>query len=156
VSASTRPFGHSSAVYDAKKRKGQFDIRSEWLCGEVYDPWQVYNQFNDAYLVPVGKNANEGNDVRLKDPDFTKTINELSVLDPSSEEAKPLFDKGLQTYYKDLPVIASIQSVFTHQFNTTFWENWPTNDNLYQVPANWWGQFLFVIGAVKPTGATVK
>jgi peptide/nickel transport system substrate-binding protein len=145
----------SSAVYDTKTRKGQFDIRSEWLCGEVYDPWQVYNQFNDRYWVPVGKNSNEGNNVRLKDPTFTKTINALAVLDPGSAAAKPLFDAGLQRYYEDLPVIATIQSVFTHQFNTTFWNGWPTTDNLFQVPANWWGQFLFVVGALKATGAKV-
>ncbi len=154
ISASVRTL--SSAVYDAKTRKGQFDIRSEWLCGEVYDPWQVYNQFNDSYFVPVGKSSNEGNNVRLKDPTFTKYIDQLAVLDPSSESAKPLFEKALQSFYRDLPVIASVQSVYTHQFNTTFWEGWPTNANLYQVPANWWGQFLFVIGAVKPTGATIK
>jgi peptide/nickel transport system substrate-binding protein len=145
----------ASAVYDAKTRKGQFDIRSEWLCGEVYDPWQVYNQFNDRYYVPVGKNSNEGNNVRLKDPAFTKSMDQLALLDPGSAAAKPLFEKSLQHYYEDLPVIATIQSVFTHQFNTTFWNGWPTTDNLYQVPASWWGQFLFVVGALQPTGAKV-
>lgn len=154
INASVRTL--SSAVYDAKTRKGQFDIRSEWLCGEVYDPWQVYNQFNDSYYVPIGKSSNEGNNVRLKDPTFTEYIDGLAVLDPSSEAAKPLFEKALQRFYQDLPVIASVQSVYTHQFNTTFWNGWPTNANLYQVPANWWGQFLFVIGALKPTGATTK
>jgi peptide/nickel transport system substrate-binding protein len=153
ISATVRTL--SSAVYDAKTRKGQFDIRSEWLCGEVYDPWQVYNQFNDAYFVPVGKSSNVGNNVRLKDPAFTKTMDKLALLDPSAAAAKPLFESALQSFYQDLPVIASVQSVYTHQFNTTFWNGWPTTDNLYQVPANWWGQFMFVVGALKATGAKV-
>ena len=29
---------------------------------------------------------------------------------------------------------------------------WPSNGDLYQVPNNWWGQFMFALGHLKPTG----
>ncbi len=39
-------------------------------------------------------------------------------------------------------------------YNTRYWTGWPTEDNPYTIPANWWGQFLFVIGTIKPAGAS--
>ena len=146
----------SSAVYNNRWTKGDFDLTSQWLCGEVYDPWQLYNQFNDAYYVPVGKNANVDNQVRLKDPTFTKYINQLGNMSPDAKEAKPVFNKALNQFYKDLPVIPTIQTIYASIYNTTFWTGWPTADNVYQVPSNWWGQWMFVIGKLQPTGAKVK
>lgn len=146
----------SSAVYNDRTMKGDFDIKSEWLCGEVYDPWQVYNEFNDKYFEAVGKNANVGDAPRLRDATFSKYMDELAVMNPNATEAVPIFDKALDRYFADLPAVTSIQTLYTHQFNTTFWTGWPTDNNLYQVPANWWGQFMFVVGTLKATGAKIQ
>ena len=147
----------SSAPYNTRTTKGNYDLRSEWLCGEVFDPWEVYNQFNDKYWVPVGENAEIDHDqTRLKDKALSKYADQLETMSPDSEQAKPLFDKALDRYFADLPVIPSIQTLYTHQFNTTFWSGWPTDDNLYQGPANWWGQFMFVVGRLKSTGTKIK
>lgn len=154
IDASVRTL--SSAVYNNRTMKGEFDIKSEWLCGEVYDPWQVYNEFNDKYYEPVGKNANVNDYPRLKDPTFSKYMDQLAVMSPTSAEAIPIFDKALDRYFADLPAVTSIQTLYTHQFNTTFWTGWPTDNNLYQGPANWWGQFMFVVGALKSTGTKIK
>lgn len=145
----------SGSVYSERVNKGQYDLRSEWLCGEVYDPWQVYSEFKSSYYVPVGKVATtELGNVRLQDKALDGDIAKLGVLDPTDPAAKPIFDKALNDWYTALPSIPSIQTTYTHQFNTTYWQNWPTDDNLYQVPNNWWGQFLFVVGSLKSTGRT--
>lgn len=142
----------SGSVYDERNRQGKWDIRSEWLCGELLDPYQLYSQFDSKYYVPVGKTDTQSNSERLKDPKLTEDIKKLSSLSPTADEAKPIFEDALTHWYEAMPVIAEIQTTYTHQFNTTYWTNWPTNDNLYQVPNNWWGQFMFVIGSLKPTG----
>ncbi len=49
-------------------------------------------------------------------------------------------------------MIPVIQTGYPSYYNTTFWKGWPTDDNLYQVPLNWWGQFMFVLGKLEPTG----
>jgi peptide/nickel transport system substrate-binding protein len=144
----------SGSVYSERVDKGQFDMRSEWLCGEVYDPWQLYNQYNSAYYVPIGKVATKGNNIRLKNPALDHDIKKLGALNPTDPMAKPVFTTALNDWYKAMPSIPSVQTTYTHQFNTSFWKNWPTDDNLYMVPNNWWGQFLFVIGSLKPTGRT--
>ena len=45
-----------------------------------------------------------------------------------------------------------IQTGYPSYFNTTFWTGWPTDDDLYQVPLNWWPHFIFVIGKLKANG----
>lgn len=145
----------AGSVYSQDIAKGDFDLRSEWLCGELFDPWQVYNEFNDAYLEPIGQQALTGNNVRLKDPTFTGYVDKLAALSPTDAAAAPLFRDALDRYFYDLPCAPIAQMPTTMAFNTTFWTGWPTNSNLYQVPDNWWGQFMFVIGKLQPTGATV-
>ncbi len=144
----------SGSVYSERVDKGQYDIRSEWLCGEVYDPWELYNQYKSAYYVPVGKVATKGDNIRLKDPALDQDVAKLGTLDPTDPKAKPVFTTALNDWYKAMPSIPSVQTTYTHQFNTSYWKGWPSDDNLYMVPNNWWGQFLFVIGSLKATGRT--
>ena len=71
----------------------------------------------------------------------------------TAASAKPIFKEALTEWYTQMPVIPSIKTIYTHQANTTYWEGWPTDDNLFMVPNNWWGQFMFVVGALKPAGS---
>lgn len=63
-----------------------------------------------------------------------------------------MFDEALDKWFDAMPAVMQIQKSFTHIFNTTFWTGWPTPQNLYITPNNWWGHFLFVIGKLEPTG----
>ena len=65
---------------------------------------------------------------------------------------KPLFDQGLETFLKNLPALPVIQTIQPFIFNTTYWSGWPTQENRYNISANWWAQFMFVVGNLKPTG----
>lgn len=143
---------YAGPVWTQKWNTGQFDISSHWLCGVSFDPDQLYTTFEMSRLSPIGQTAVNGNNVRLNDQALSDIATKLDTLDPTSAAAKPLFTQALTEYYKALPAIPIIQTTYPTAFNTTYWTNWPTNDNLYQVPANWWGQFLFVIGKIQPTG----
>jgi peptide/nickel transport system substrate-binding protein len=142
----------AGSVYNVQVQKGDYDIRSEWLCGELLDPWQVYNAFSGKFWEPVGTPATAGNSVRLKSKSYDNAVDKLGRLSPTSAQAKPLFADALNEWYESMPVVLETQKIFGHAFNTTYWDGWPTDDNLYQVPNNWWGQFMFVIGSLKPAG----
>ncbi len=101
----------------------------------------------------IGQTAVNGNQIRLRDAALNADAVKLDSSDPTSPDAKAVFDKALGDFYKALPAIPVIQTTYPTAFNTTYWTNWPTDDNLYHVPANWWGQFLFTIGKIKATGA---
>jgi peptide/nickel transport system substrate-binding protein len=102
--------------------------------------------------VSVGKQSTSGDSERLKDPKLDALTAQLANADPTAAAAKPTFQQALQEWYTQMPVIPSIKTIYTHQANTTYWEGWPTDDNLFMVPNSWWGQFMFVVGALKPAG----
>jgi peptide/nickel transport system substrate-binding protein len=143
-------------VYNDRYYKGQYDIRSEYLCGELFDPSQLYQLFYSKYYTPIGKNApeqgNYSDDSRLKDQTLSDLVTQLGKASPDDPAAKATFDTALDAFFKAMPAFASIQTLYTHQHNTTYWTGWPTKDNLYMVPNHWWGQYLFVIGSLKAAG----
>lgn len=155
IGASVRNLA-GSPVFSERVQKGDYDLRQEWLCGATFDPWQSYWTFQSKYAKPVGTSSTQpspyGNSVRLKDSALDAAIDELGQLDPTSSEAKPVFDQALEQWFEAMPAVMQIQKSFTHLFNTTFWKGWPTEDNLYMVPNNWWGHFMFVLGKLEPTG----
>lgn len=142
----------SSSVYSNAASLGRYDIQSEWLCGEVNDPTQLYDGFTDKYYVPHRKPAEGEDEDRLKDPSYSAIVNKLNAVPPASPKAKALYKEALAAFMEALPVTPSIQTIYTQYFNDTYWTNWPKPGNLYNVPDNWWSQFLFVVGGLKPTG----
>lgn len=155
VGASVRNLA-GSPVFAERVQKGSYDIRQEWQCGATFDPWQGYRVFQSKYAKPIGKSSTQpnpyGNSSRLHDKAFDSAVAKLGALDPNSAEAKPVFDEALDKWFDAMPAVMQIQKSFTHIFNTTFWTGWPTPQNLYITPNNWWGHFLFVIGKLEPTG----
>ncbi|HEY8788532.1 MAG TPA: ABC transporter substrate-binding protein [Actinopolymorphaceae bacterium] len=142
----------SGSVHDEKFQRGQFDITSNWVCDVSWDPEQPYRNLESDRAAKIGTNAVDRNKVRLKDPALDALSKQLANLDPTTPDAKILLDKALEQYFQKLPVIPVIQTGYPSYFNTTFWKGWPTDDDLYQVPLNWWGQFMFVLGKLEPTG----
>jgi peptide/nickel transport system substrate-binding protein len=142
-----------AGVYNGEVAKGTYDLRSEWGPCSTSDPYQTYVSNTSKFYVPIGKQATTGDQERLKDPKLDKLTDELANADPTAASAKPIFKEALTEWYTQMPVIPSIKTIYTHQANTTYWEGWPTDDNLFMVPNNWWGQFMFVVGALKPAGS---
>ncbi|MFF0342541.1 ABC transporter substrate-binding protein [Kribbella sp. NPDC004875] len=141
----------SGSVHDDKFQRGQYDIDSNWA-GFAIDPVQLYTDWTSDKYQPVGKNSAGKNKMRFRNPEFDKIIEQLGVLNPDSPDAKPLLDKALEIYFQQIPLLASIQTGYPSYFNTAFWKDWPTDDNLYEVPLNWWPHFIFVLGKISATG----
>ncbi|MEU8224349.1 ABC transporter substrate-binding protein [Kribbella sp. NPDC048915] len=141
----------SGSVHDEKFQRGEYDIDSSWA-GFAIDPEQLYTDWESDKAKPIGKNAAGRNKMRFRDPAFDAISKKLSGLDPESEEAKPLLKQALEIYFQKLPLIPVIQTGYPQFFNNTFWKDWPTDDNLYEVPLNWWPHFALVLGKIQPTG----
>jgi peptide/nickel transport system substrate-binding protein len=144
---------YANPVWTQKYNTGDFDVSSTWLCGVSFDPDQLYTLFEIKRAAKIGETAVNGNQIRLHDTDLDDDATKLDVVDPTAASSKDLFTKALGDYMKALPAIPIIQTTYPAAFNTTYWTGWPSDDNLYHVPLNWWGQFKFVIANLKPTGA---
>ncbi len=140
----------TSAVYSSLVESGNWDVRSEWLGGAILDPWQGYLQFSSKFFEPIGKNALTYDQMRLKEPAFDATITQLANEDPTAASSVPTYEQALRQFYTYQPAIPYLQTVYWHVSSTQYWRGWPTDQDLYQIPSNWWGQFLFVVGRLKP------
>ncbi|MBE1606187.1 ABC transporter substrate-binding protein [Actinopolymorpha pittospori] len=143
---------YSGSVHSEKWERGEFDISSQWVCNVSWDPNQLYTSLQTRYAKKIGTNAVGRNQVRLRSPRLDQLSSQLDGMDPASPQAKQPLQQALAEYYRTLPVIPVIQTAYPAYYNTTYWKGWPTEDDLYQVPNNWWGQFMFVIGKLEPTG----
>jgi len=144
---------YDGSVWTDKFNNGQFDISMYYICGLVFDPGQLYSGFEIRYTAPIGQDASVGGNVqRVRYKDLDTLAVQLDTNDPTRTSTKAVFDQALESYYKNLPLIPTYQTTYPAVFNTTYWTGWPTDDNLYQVPLEWWGQFLFVIAKLTPTG----
>ncbi|MFI7062265.1 ABC transporter substrate-binding protein [Kribbella sp. NPDC050124] len=141
----------SGSVHDQKFQRGEYDIDSSWA-GFAIDPEQLYTDWESSKAQPIGKNAAGRNKMRFRDPQFDEISQKLAGMDPNSEEAKPLLDQALEIYLQKLPLLPVIQTGYPQFFNTAFWSGWPTDDDLYEVPLNWWPHFIFVLAKIKATG----
>ena len=141
----------SGSVHDEKFQRGEYDIDSSWA-GFAIDPEQLYTDWTSDKYQPIGKNAAGKNKLRFRNATFDELSKELARIDPSSPEAKPLLDQALEIYFQELPMLSVIQTGYPSYFNTAFWTGWPTDDDLYEVPLNWWPHFIFVLGKIKATG----
>jgi peptide/nickel transport system substrate-binding protein len=129
-------------VHDEKFQRGQYDI----------DPEQLYTDWESTKAQPIGKNAAGKNKMRFRNTQFDEISKKLAGIDPNSEEAKPLLEQALEIYFQNLPLLSVIQTGYPSYFNTAFWKDWPTDDNLFEVPLNWWPHFIFVLGKISATG----
>ena len=134
---------------------GEYDISCHWICGMQFDPNQLYGNFHSRGYVPVGERSNQGDGsaTRLQSPELDALIDQLDVIDPEDEASKPVFDDTLTTFMTELAAVPSIQTTYPMFFNTKYWTGWPSAEDPYTIPANWWGQFMFVIGRLQPSGS---
>jgi peptide/nickel transport system substrate-binding protein len=144
---------YTGTVWTTKYQTGDYDVWSGWICGADFDPNRLFTNYQGDRAVPVGQTAVSANEARLRSPSFDAVTKQLDVSDPTDSKNKLLFDKALEEYYKALPSIPIIQTTYPVCTNTTYWTGWPTDNDLYQVPLGWWGQFHFVLARLKPTGA---
>jgi peptide/nickel transport system substrate-binding protein len=156
---------------------GDYDMTCHWVCGMQFDPNQLYGGFHSRNHQPMGQRIDEGGDqgkARLQDPEFDAIIEVLDDVNPdeamnptaAGAAASPVagaspvakidvraeFDKGLDRFMTLLPCVPSIQTTYPVMYGTTYWTGWPTDDNPFAIPTNWWGQFLFAVAALQPSG----
>ncbi|QBD77804.1 ABC transporter substrate-binding protein [Ktedonosporobacter rubrisoli] len=144
---------YSGAVWYDRLYRGNFDLATWWINGGVLDPSTLYAYFEIRNTKPIGQDASSGGNIfRAKYQELSDAAGKLDTIDPNSPNSVAEFNQTLEAYYKYLPFIPICQATYATVFNSTYWVGWPTDENLYQVPSSWWGQFLFVLGSLKPTG----
>jgi peptide/nickel transport system substrate-binding protein len=141
---------YEQPVWFTKTSNGDYDAGVWWMCGATVDPMELYSGWTCDRVLPIGERAVKGNEQRYCNPAFDEAVKALQGLTPDAPEAKDLYLKAFDELMKDPPGVPLVQTYYTAYFNTTYWDNMMSNDNLYTVPFNWWGQILWVLFNIKP------
>jgi peptide/nickel transport system substrate-binding protein len=99
--------------------------------------------FHSKFYVPTGESAPwyERNSFRYNNPEYDAIVDEmLAALGGGADEATliDIYDRGMAIWYNDLPVTPLVQAPALVPFNTTYWEGWPSAENPWMMPVNWW------------------
>jgi hypothetical protein len=66
-------------------------------------------------------------------------------MSPDDPAAMELYKKGIEIWMKNLPTLPYMEYNYEILFSTKYWVGWPTMENLYAPPPNWWPEFRFII-----------
>jgi len=148
IEITIKGYGQFQTLYD-EWTLGRGDMASIWMCGGTPDPINFYSNFHSDFYVPIGEAATkaswESSPTRVRDPRMDAAIDELRMVDPLTEEAKPLYARALELFLEIMPGFPSIETLFTMPRNNTYWTNWPNEGNWYIVPFEWWDTFKLVL-----------
>jgi peptide/nickel transport system substrate-binding protein len=114
------------------------------------DPYELYSGYTCDRVVPIGERTTRGNGVRFCNEQFDAVVAEMGKVDPSDPAAQDLYMQAYDIWMEYAPGVPLIQTYYTSYRNTTYWDNTMTNQNLYTVPFNWWGQIMFEFFEMTP------
>jgi peptide/nickel transport system substrate-binding protein len=137
-------FEYVEGVFWDSVDRGEYDIGFWWFCGATVDPVELYGGFLCDYAVPKGEVSQKGNDQRHCNEEFDATVLALQAIDPDHADAMALYNKLFDLWMQDPPGVPLIETYYSVSYNTMYWDNMMSNDNLYTVPFNWWGQIIEV------------
>jgi peptide/nickel transport system substrate-binding protein len=132
---------------------GKFETRMGWQnCGSVNEPWATLDTLNARWIKPVGERASQ-NGWRWKNDVFSKAVDDMGVLPLGDPKIDNLFLVAYEEYLKELPTIPITQAKKLIPFDSTYWTNWPSDENNYAPSWTWWQSFYDILTAVKPAPA---
>ena len=127
--------------------KGDYDISYQAFCpGYIAENLDLFNVKN---YVPPGENAPwyARNSFRYNNPEFSAIVDQMMATSPDDQETMmKLFHEAMSIWLPDLPVIPIVQAPALVPFNSTYWTNWPSADNAWNMPVSWWANLNLVLG----------
>jgi peptide/nickel transport system substrate-binding protein len=125
-------------------------------CGSTVDPWRSMDSFSVRHLPeepgqPVDSyyhNAWRWNTEVAAE--YSEIVAEIGTLAPGDPQIDTLFLEATDLWLQDLPVIPLWQQPALVPLNTTYWTNFPSEENPYIQPSHWWPGTHIMIHSLKP------
>jgi peptide/nickel transport system substrate-binding protein len=140
--------------------RGLYDIRICTLCTPGWimgDPVPTIDVFHSKWYVPIGNASTtpgiQGANPRYRNPDLDAIIDELWTIPLDDPRTPSLLEEAFYIIQRDCITVPAVEKTFVQTFSTKYWTGWPSQDNMYIVPYNWWPTFFFVLSNIKSTRA---
>lgn len=141
------------APFDEAINTGNFDMTSHWLCGAWLDALDLYQNYTSDMPIPRdGQRIPGGNYIGLENADLDDAVARLKVVSADTDEAKQAYADAFRAWTEAMPAIPVVQTIYVMPWNTTYWEGWPVDSDMFTVPFTWWATFYKVPFNLTSTG----
>jgi peptide/nickel transport system substrate-binding protein len=119
--------------------------------GSVMDPYFTMQMYKSEWVVPTGEAVGNENRARWSNEEYDAIVEEMSRT-PVDDYVKmqELFTEGMRIWYRELPEVPIAQWYHRLAMNTTYWTNWPNQDDAYNT-APWHLTFVITLDRLDPT-----
>ncbi len=149
VGIDAAPQALASAQYYDNRNRGQFDMETTHVaCGSVAEPYGELDNLHSRWIKPEGE-IRSNNVWGYVNEEYDAIVDEMASLPPGDPQQHDLFRKALEIRLKEIPIIPISQQQRVVPYSSKYWTNWPTDDNDYYHPPNWWMCFLIPLVNIK-------
>ena len=136
---------------------GDFDIYGVWPGREPWgagpDLYRVLDDWNSAYIKPVGERNQASYNSRWSTPEMDDIIKRLRETDPfDTEKVVAVGIEGLKEAVKFMPGVPTYGYIGFVGWDQQYWTNWPGSENPYNEPYTHWPNFKYFTPFLTPTG----
>ena len=125
--------------------RGDYDLAVSSFCAG--DTALSLDLFHSKYVKPLGEAVSlpERNSFRFQNAEFDALVDKMLTTAPDDPSITQLTHDAMAIWFDQLPVIPVVQAPALVPFNSTYWTNWPTADNAWNMPVCWWATFNLVV-----------
>jgi len=136
--------------FDDRFNKGQYSGAIYGHGGSVNDPYYTLRLYQSASVAVPG--GHQVNFARWKNEAYDKIVDEVFVTDMKNKaKLTDLWRKAMEIWIPELPDIPLVHNFHRLPMNTTYWTNYPTEQNPYVNGAMQHLTFAMVLWNVQPT-----
>ena len=157
-----RKFGIDATVFNTENGAdlgsvGDFDVETVWPGREPWgagpDLYRVLDDWNSAYIRPVGERAQSSYHSRWSSPEMDDIIRRLRETDPfNTEQVVAIGIEGLKEAVRQMPGTPTYGYTGFIGWDETYWTNWPGSENPYAVPYTHWPNLKYMTPFLRPAG----
>ncbi|MEO1018664.1 MAG: ABC transporter substrate-binding protein [Pseudomonadota bacterium] len=114
--------------------------------GSVFDPVDTLRMYTTPNVTPIGTSTMFV--ARWSHPEIDRLVGEMQAIPPEDFDAiLPLFREAMDIWLGEAVEVPIEQAYHLVPMNTTYWSNWPTQDNPYAPPCipcfiSGWGSII--------------
>jgi len=150
VGIDAAPRALAGAAYFDARDTGDFEIETHHVaCGSVVEPYDELQLLHSRWVKPIGERASN-NIWGWTNAEYDTIVEAIQKLEPGAEEEHELFRQALEIRLQELPIISLTQQQRVVPYSTKYWTNWPTAENDYHHPPNWWMNFMMLVVNIQP------
>lgn len=126
------------------------DCSPGWIMG---DPVPSLDTFHSKWYAPIGTRSPgggvQGANPRYRNAALDADVDQLNSMRTEDPTAQALLEDAFYQVMKDAVCVPAVEKTFVQTFSNIYWTGWPSEENMYMVPYDWWPEFFFVLSRIR-------